>query len=67
MAIPKIDEQNISEALKYIDEHGVPIKWRKQSRSSQTEYTYLDGTKIKVNDGNTFIQIEPTSQTLTIE
>lgn len=52
----------------YISEgYAVPIKWRKQSRSSQTEYTYLDGTKIKVNDGNTFIQIEPTSQTLTIE
>ncbi len=26
MAIPKIDEQNITAAIKYIDEHGVPDK-----------------------------------------
>lgn len=24
MAIPKIDEQNIMAAIKYIDEHGIP-------------------------------------------
>lgn len=51
----------------YISEgYAVPIKWSKTSRSSQTEYTYLDGTEIKVNDGNTFIQIQPEDQTLTI-
>ena len=26
MAIPKIDEQNIMAAIKYIDEHGIPDK-----------------------------------------
>ena len=26
MAIPKIDEQNITSAIKYIDEHGIPDK-----------------------------------------
>lgn len=26
MAIPKIDEQNITAAIKYIDEHGIPDK-----------------------------------------
>ncbi|MDD3392939.1 MAG: DUF3048 domain-containing protein [Bacilli bacterium] len=44
------------------DGYAVPIKWTKTSRSSQTVYTYLDGTEITVNDGNTFIQIEPISE-----
>ena len=26
MAIPKINDQNIADAIKYIDEHGVPDK-----------------------------------------
>ena len=51
----------------YISEgYAVPIKWTKTDRRSQTKYTYLDGTEIKVNDGNTFIQIQPEGQTLTI-
>lgn len=52
----------------YISEgYAVPIKWSKSSREAQTKYTYSDGTEIKVNDGNTFIQIQPTGQNLTIE
>ena len=52
----------------YISEgYAVPIKWSKSSREAQTKYTYTDGTEIKVNDGNTFIQIQPTGQNLTIE
>ncbi len=47
--------------------YAVPIKWEKKSRASQTVYKYTDGTEIVLNDGNTFIQIQPTSQTLTIE
>lgn len=43
--------------------YAVPITWHKASRTSQSEYRYLDGTEITVNDGNTFIQIFPTSQT----
>lgn len=46
--------------------YAVPIKWTKSSRSSQTIYTYINGEEIKVNDGNTYIQIEPTSQYPTI-
>lgn len=46
--------------------YAVPITWEKTSRSSQTVYKFLDGKEIKVNDGNTFIQIQPTSQELTI-
>lgn len=46
----------------YITEgYAVPITWEKTSHSSQTVYKYLDGKEITVNDGNTFIQIYPTS------
>lgn len=45
----------------------VEIKWSKASRSAQTKYTYLDGTEIKVNDGNTFIQIQPKGKSLIIK
>ena len=47
--------------------YAVPIKWTKSSRESQTRYTYLDGTEIKLNDGNTFINIVPTSGSINIE
>ena len=46
--------------------YAVPITWHKPTRTSQTEYRYLDGSEIMVNDGNTFIQIYPTSQTILI-
>lgn len=46
--------------------YAVPITWTKTSRSSQTKYKYLDGEEIKVNDGNTFIQIQPSNKNLTI-
>jgi len=46
--------------------HAVPIKWTKNSRLEKTIYTHLDGTEIEVSDGNTFIQIYPTSGSLTI-
>ena len=46
--------------------YAVPITWTKSSRDSQTVYKYQDGTEINVSDGNTFIQIEPSNQNLTI-
>ena len=46
--------------------YAVKIKWQKDSRSGQTIYSYLDGTEITVNDGNTFIQIYPKNGELTI-
>ena len=52
----------------YITEgYAVPITWEKSSRSAKTVYKFEDGTPLKVNDGNTFIQIQPTGQKLTIE
>lgn len=46
--------------------YAVPIKWEKTSRSAKTKYTYMDGTEIVVNDGNTFIEIYPTTKDMTI-
>jgi hypothetical protein len=51
----------------YISEgYAVPIKWEKKYKTSQTVYTYMDGTEINVNDGNTWIHIQPSSRELTI-
>ena len=47
--------------------YAVPIKYEKTSRSGKTKYMYLNGEEITVNDGNTYIQIQPINQTLTIE
>jgi len=44
----------------------LPIKWKKESESAQTVYTYTNGEEIKVNDGNTFIQICPTDAEIEI-
>ncbi len=44
----------------------VPIHWQKDSREAKTKYTYLNGEEVILNDGNTWIQIQPTSQKLTI-
>ena len=57
---------NIGEYRGYYITNGyaVPIIAKKESRSSQTIYQYLDGTEITVNDGNTFIQIQPKNQPL---
>ena len=45
----------------------VPITWEKTSHSGQTVYKYENGEEITVNDGNTFIQIMPTTGTIKIE
>ena len=51
----------------YISEgYAVPITWEKTGRKAQTVYKMMDGTELKVNDGNTFIQIQPKGETLNI-
>ena len=45
----------------------VKIKCKKLSRSAQTVYEDLQGNEIKVNDGNTFIQICPIDSKVTFE
>lgn len=46
--------------------YAVPITWEKKSRSAQTKYYYENGEELQVNDGNTFIQIQPEGQKLEI-
>ncbi len=46
--------------------YALPIKWSKSTRNSKTSYTFLDGNPIKLNDGNTFIQIVPLTSNITI-
>lgn len=62
------DLQNIGsgEGVYITNGYSIPIKWTKKDRESQTVYTYLDGTEIDVSDGNTFIQIYPTTGELKI-
>lgn len=62
------DIKNVGSGEGYYISNGyaVKIKWEKECRSCQTKYTYLDGKEIVVNDGNTFIQIQPKGETLNI-
>ncbi len=47
--------------------YSVPITWSKDKRSSKTKYKYADGTEVKLNDGRTYIEIQPTDKATTIE
>lgn len=49
------------------DGYALPINWTKASRSAKTKYTYTNGKEVVLNDGNTFIQIVPTTSNITIE
>lgn len=43
------------------------IKCKKTTRSGKTEYQDLEGNEIKVNDGNTYIQIVPLNLNVTFQ
>ena len=49
-----------------VNGYGAPITWNKTSRTSKTKFTYNDGTEVKIADGNTFIQIVPTTSKIEI-
>lgn len=53
----------------YISEgYAIPITWQKNSRNSKTIYKIKStGSELVVNDGNTFIEIEPANMNLSIE
>lgn len=52
----------------YISEgYAIPIKWEKKSRSAETKYTLENGEELVVNEGNTFIQIQPKGLSLDIK
>lgn len=62
------DIKNVGSGKGYYITNGkaVSITWEKSSRSNQTVYKTTDGKELNVNDGNTYIQIQPTNQKLTI-
>ena len=62
------DLENVGSGTGYFISNGyaVPITWSKSSRSSKTVYKLIDGTTLKVNDGNTYIQIQPLGGDLVI-
>ena len=62
-----IDNIGSGDGYYITDGYSIPIKWEKVSRSAKTVYRDLAGNEIKVNDGNTFIHLQPLYQTLTIE
>lgn len=45
----------------------INIKWSKKSRTEPTKYTDSEGNDIKLNPGQTWVQITPTSGKVTIE
>lgn len=63
------DLKNIGSGTGYYfsDGQAVEINWSKSSREAKTEYTLSDGTPLKLNPGNTFIQIVPTYADASIE
>ncbi len=62
------DLKNVGEGKGYYISNGyaLPITWSKSSRSAQTVYKLENGDSLKVNDGNTFIQIQPTNKNITL-
>ncbi len=62
------DLSNVGSGKGYYITNGyaIPITWTKPSRTEATVYKYENGEEIDVSDGNTFIQIYPTTGTLTI-
>ena len=56
---PRRDIRNVGSGEGYYLSEGkaVPIKWSKKDRSLKTEYTLLSGEELKLNPGNTYIQI----------
>lgn len=59
---------NIGEGTGYFITNGkaTTINWSKSCRECQTKYTYLDGSEVVMNDGNTFINIQPEGKELKI-
>ena len=63
----EIDNIGSGEGYFISNGYAVPIKWEKKSPAGKTVYKFLDGKEITVNDGITYIQIQPKNKTLEIE
>ena len=62
-----LDTTGTKEAYYITNGYAIPITAEKDTRSGKTIYSYMDGSKVKLNDGNTFIQIEPVNTTPSFE
>ncbi len=63
----EIDNVGSGDGYYITNGYAVPITWEKSSRGSKTVYRYKsDGEEIQLNDGNTWVQIQPTDETLEI-
>ena len=63
----KINNIGTGEGYYITEGYAIPIIWSKDSEKSQTKYKVKEtGKDLIVNDGNTYIQIYPTSGNLTI-
>lgn len=63
----KIDNIGTGEGYYITEGHAIPITWEKTDEKSQTKYKVKETSEdLIVNDGNTYIQIYPTSGNLSI-
>jgi len=62
----ELDNIGIGDGYYITNGYAIPITYEKNNRSSKTKYKYLNGSEIKVNDGITYIQIQPSSQKVVI-
>lgn len=64
----RLNMSNVGSGTGYYISEGkaVKITWEKTSRNAKTIYKMMDGSVLKVNDGNTYIEIQPKNQSLTI-
>lgn len=59
-----LDTVGTGEGYYVTNGYAIPIKWSKSSRKDKTKYLDDSGKEIKVNDGNTFIQVIPITTTI---
>lgn len=60
------DMKNIGSGTGYYISEGkaIPIKWEKKSRSSKTSYMYANGEELIINDGRTYIGLQPSGRSV---
>ena len=64
-----LDIQDVGSGRGYYITNGkaIEITWSKKDRQSRMIYKDKNGNEIKLNDGNTFIEFQPTDQKTTIK
>ena len=64
----KIDNVGSGEGYYVTEGHAIPIIWEKNSKNEKTIYKVKEtGKELVVNDGNTYIQIYPNRENMSIE